>query len=264
MEKLILICEDSLDGIFTGVYQGWTGAVRGSFVELRTEEPENLELFSVVREIRADAEQAEKVARSVRRKLGTSVYEDLCLAAASLHPEKGTAVFQTLFKALSGGGCNRKIMEDLGDPYVNLTYRLRIRVWHELHRHFGFVRFREVGGQALFSVITPDNDILAMLGPHFANRFPNENWMIYDSRRQKALLHPKQGACTIRTQVALGQEHFLPAAETEDYEELWRAFCCAVTIQERKNPGLQQQLLPLKYRENMTEFSMTPDFSCKN
>lgn len=257
MEKVILICEDSLDGIFTGVYQGWAAAVRGAFVELRTSEPENLELFYTMQEIEADAEQAEKVARSVRRKLGVSVYEDLCLAAASVHPDKGTAVFQTLFKALSGRRCNRDIMEDLGDPYVNLTYKLRIRVWHELHRHFGFVRFREVGGQVLFSRITPDNDILAMLGPHFANRFPNENWMIYDQRRQKVLLHPRQRACTIQTQVSLTQECFQPAAETEDYEELWQAFCRTITIQERKNPGLQQQLLPLKYRENM------PEFSCK-
>ena len=39
------------------------------------------------------------------------------------------------------------------------------------------------------------------------------------------------------------------------YTHLWRVFCSAITIPERKNTALQQQLLPLKYRRNMVEFT---------
>lgn len=84
-EKIIFICEDSLDGIFTAVYQGWTAG--GASLEIRTQEPDNLELFCTCREVLTDAGQAEKVARSIRRKLGVSVYQDLCYALASTHPE---------------------------------------------------------------------------------------------------------------------------------------------------------------------------------
>lgn len=253
-EKKILICEESLDGIFTAVYEGWPEAAQGVFLEICTKEPDNLELFCTCREILPDAEKAEKVARSIRRKLGVCVYQDLCYALASTHPDKATAVFQVLWQALSGGRCNRRIMEALGDSYVSLVSKLRVKVWHEFHRHLGFVRFRELSGGLLLAQITPDNDILELLGPHFANRLPNENWMIYDEKRRKALLHPQQGTCVLYRDVVFTKEKLAELALQEEYEELWRAFVRSVTIEERKNPRLQQQFLPLKYRGNMPEF----------
>ncbi len=251
-EKIIFICEDSLDGIFTAVYQGWTAGCAS--LEIRTQEPDNLELFCTCREVLTDAGQAEKVARSIRRKLGVSVYQDLCYALASTHPEKATAVFRVLRQALGGGRCNRRIMDALADPSVSLVSKLRVKVWHEFHRHLGFVRFRELSGRLLLAQITPDNDILELLGPHFANRLPNENWMIYDEKRCKALLHPRQGVCVLRRDVVFAKEKLAELALQEEYEALWRTFLRSVTIEERKNPKLQQQFLPLKYRENMPEF----------
>lgn len=253
-EKKILICEDSLDGFFTAFYVGWPETERGISLEISTEEPDNLELFCTWQKVLTDREKAQKVAGSIRRRLGIFVYQDLCYALASTHQDKGTAVFQVLRQAFSGGRCNRRIMEALGDSHVSLVSKLRVKVWHEFHRHLGFVRFRELAGRLLFAQITPDNDILEFLGPHFADRLPNENWIIYDEKRRKALLHPKQGICVTYRNVTLTGEEFAVPAPNEDYEELWRAFCRSVTIEERKNSKLQQQFLPLKYRGNMPEF----------
>ncbi len=97
-EKIIFICEDSLDGIFTAVYQGVDSGERISGdPHAGAGQPE---LFCICREVLTDAGQAEKVARSIRRKLGVSVYQDLCYALASTHPEKATAVFRVLRQAL--------------------------------------------------------------------------------------------------------------------------------------------------------------------
>ncbi len=54
-------------------------------------------------------------------------------------------------------------MDALADPSVSLVSKLRVKVWHEFHRHLGFVRFRELSGRLLLAQITPDNDILELL-----------------------------------------------------------------------------------------------------
>lgn len=253
-EKLILLCEDSMEGIFTAVYDGWISGAKGIFVEIRTEMPDCLELFCTYKEIVTDCEKSCKVGRTIRNKLGEEAYEYLCYAVVSTHPDKGTAIFQVLLKALSKGRRNVRIMEDLSDPYVNRVWKLHTKVWHEFHRFYGFVRFREIGGGVLFSKIAPENDILVMLAPHFENRFPNEHWMIYDERRHKVILHPKGERCTLRTDVELSQDYREELMNTEEYEDLWKVFCEGITVHERRNGKLQQQFVPLKFRSNMLEF----------
>ncbi|HIW49350.1 MAG TPA: TIGR03915 family putative DNA repair protein, partial [Candidatus Blautia intestinavium] len=131
----------------------------------------------------------------------------------------------------------------------------QVKVWHEIHSFYGFVRFRELGGGVLYSCISPQNDILEFLEPHFSDRFPNENWMIYDQNRHKVLTHPRGGECTVYREVIPNQSREGLPADEDAYEDLWKAFCRYITIPERKNPSLQKQFVPLKFRSNMTEFS---------
>ena len=90
----------------------------------------------------------------------------MCYAAASVHPEKGTAIFYLLRRALEREADTR-VLEALADPAVSLVSSLQVKVWHEIHRFYGFVRFREIGSGVLFSEIQPENDILELLAPIF-------------------------------------------------------------------------------------------------
>ena len=42
--------------------------------------------------------------------------------------------------------------------------------------------------------------------------------------------------------------------EEDDYRAMWKAFTKSISIEARKNESLQKQLLPLKFRDKMTEF----------
>lgn len=253
-EKYVLNCEDCIDGIFTAVYDGWRFRAGGREVEIRTEPSQDVELFCSYGVAETDAGKAEKVARSIRQKLGGEIYEHICYAAVSRHPGKGTAIFGVLWQALGEKRCNRRVMENLADRDVNLVFALHRKVWHEQHRFCGFVRFREIGGGVLFSQISPENDVLEMLGPHFADRFPNESWMIYDAKRNKVLLHPKGQECTVRVGVELDESRRGELARPENYEQMWKAFCTSIAVEERRNSRRQQQSIPLKFRDNMLEF----------
>ena len=203
-KKKMLICDNTMEGIFTAVYDGWRWGNRGFSVGIAVREPDYPELFTENLEIISDSVKAFKVARTIKNRLGGQVYEAVCYAAASVHPEKGTAIFYLLRRALEKG---------------------RI-----------------------------DTLVLELLAPHFSDRFPNENWMIYDKKRQKVLAHEQGGECTVYIQAVLNTQETDPV-QSDEYENLWKAFCSHITIPERKNPGLQRQFVPLKFRSNMPEFS---------
>lgn len=203
-KKKMLICDDTMEGIFTAVYDGWRWGNRGFSVGIAVREPDYPELFTENLEIISDSVKAFKVARTIKNRLGGQVYEAVCYAAASVHPEKGTAIFYLLRRALEKGRIDTRVLE--------------------------------------------------LLAPHFSDRFPNENWMIYDKKRQKVLAHEHGGECTVYIQAVLNTQETDPV-QSDEYENLWKVFCSHITIPERKNPGLQRQFVPLKFRSNMPEFS---------
>ena len=94
----MLICDDTMEGIFTAVYDGWRWGNRGFSVGIAVREPDYPELFTENLEIISDSVKAFKVARTIKNRLGGQVYEAVCYAAASVHPEKGTAIFYLLRK----------------------------------------------------------------------------------------------------------------------------------------------------------------------
>ncbi|MFR6581219.1 MAG: DUF4130 domain-containing protein [Ruminococcus sp.] len=112
-----------------------------------------------------------------------------------------------------------------------------------------------MSGRFLLAKIQPGNDILSLMALHFSNRFPNENWVIYDEKRQKALCHEKGKECVMRKGVRI-QVPGSAVGDMGEYEELWQTFCDSISIEARRNEKLQKQMLALHFRSNMPEFSM--------
>ena len=94
-----------------------------------------------------------------------------------------------------------------------------------------------------------------MLGEHFADRLSGEHFAIYDRGRHKACIHQSGKPCMLLSDIPLlsGQLDQLTDA-SGDYESLWIEFCKSIAIPERKNRNLQRQMLPLRFRDTMTEF----------
>ena len=118
-----------------------------------------------------------------------------------------------------------------------------------------FLRFQEMENGVLFSRIGPKSDVLAFLMPHFADRLPIENFLIYDEKRNLFGIHPANR----QWYLLRGEEADTPlrlkySEEELRYQELFRQFCKTITIKERKNEKLQKGMLPLRFREYMVEF----------
>ena len=151
-------------------------------------------------------------------------------------------------------------MEHLGCPAVADVFSMSRSVSNEAHRYEEFIRFRELENGILFSEITPKAQILTCVADHFEDRFPLENWIIYDKTHKVWLVHGVRK----RWRLVWGELFNERAAENiseeeRKYEFLWKRFFHSVSIKERENPKCQQAHLPFRYRGEMTEFSCAED-----
>lgn len=254
MENQILICEDSLEGIFSAIYEAYTLQADYRHISLQTGDTENFTLFSDYIPIETDERKAGKVARTIQRRLGMETYEDICYALASEEAGKATAVYRTVAIGLAMRD-GRAVMGNLTEEPVRLVAQLKRRVWNEAHHLLGFVRFQELENHILFSKIGPKNNVIPFLGEHFADRLPLEHFVIYDETRGIFLIHPagKMWFC-VRGET-LDEESAERYSDRErEYQELFKHFCRKIAIKERENRVLQQQLLPLRFQQYMTEF----------
>ncbi|WP_343249930.1 TIGR03915 family putative DNA repair protein [Diplocloster hominis] len=255
MEKVIFVCEDSLDGIFTGIYDAWDSRYGHGNVKLIIESEETMELFARYVEVVTDGEKAEKVARTLKRRLGDEVFEIICQAAASCAPEKADVLYRVVVKGLSMPN-GKKVMDALADPNVCRVFELSRQAGYEAHHLTGFIRFQELKGGILFSRIRPKNNALTLIGPHFADRLPQENWVIYDEGRELFLMHQAGGCWGLMQGQTLNEQWLADISREEDqFRQLWRLFTKSISIQARENRLLQRQNLPLRFRTYMPEFT---------
>ena len=91
MEEYYLICEDSLEGIFTGIYNAYLKKKPLEQIHLCLGEDENYRLFAVYEPCPPDKAKAAKVARTVIREFGNEAYMSICRALASGEGDKGEA-----------------------------------------------------------------------------------------------------------------------------------------------------------------------------
>lgn len=252
--KQIYICSDTITGIYSALYDAWKeNRDKEAGIELRGKTQQ--QLFCEYTVVEENGEKALQLERMVKRYLGYNAYWDIYHALLSDDEQKGDAVFRTMQEARKIQNSTR-IMDHLGNPDVAKVFQLSRSVSNEAHLYQEFIRFRELDSGLLFSEISPKAQVLTCIAEHFSDRFPLENWMIYDKTHQVFLVH-QAGE---QWKLVWGQELDGDAAvriskKEKEYENLWKVFFDSIAIQERKNSRLQKTHLPLRYRTEMPEFS---------
>lgn len=248
----IYLCQDSFESIATAVYDAWDSGLGHENVKIQLETELNLELFCEYVKVATDPKKVEKVVRSIRKKLSEEVFEYVYKAALSCSERKADIIYRFLVKAFKRG---RKILMEHADSAVCDIFELVRTVSNEVHLLLGFIRFQEVENGILLAKIKPKSKALTLVSPHFANRLSGENWIIFDEAHHEAVFHQKNGEWFLTNEVGeeLSQINF--SEKNGLYEDLWKLFFNTIAIQERRNKNLQRQLLPLRYREDMTEFN---------
>lgn len=251
--KQVYICNDTVTGICSALFDAWKEERCGEAgIQLKGRIQQ--ELFCEYKVVIETEQKSRSLQRMIKRNLGYNAYWDVCYAILSDDPQKGEAVFRMMQEARRLDD-STKIMDHLGNADVAKVFELSRRVSNEAHVYKEFIRFRELEGGVLFSEISPKSQVLTCIADHFADRFPLENWMIYDKSHEAFLIHREKERWRLVWGSELNTEAASGVSEGEKkYECLWKGFFESVPIRERENPKLQQTHLPKRYRREMTEF----------
>lgn len=246
-------CEDSLESIFTAIYQAYEEKRdHGDTCLELTDDPI---LFAEDILITPDAGKVRKVISTLIRRFGEEDYYRLCMALASDDEGKAQAVYRTVVEGLRMNCQRGRLFDNLADVYVHKAFALARSVSREAERHRQFLRFQELDNGVLYSRIGPKYDVMVFIMPHFADRLSIENFMVYDDVRNLFGIHPagKQWYL-LRGEEADGPLRLQLSEEELCYQELFRRLCHTITVEERRNVNLQRSMLPLRFREYMVEF----------
>jgi probable DNA metabolism protein len=254
--KRIYICEDNIESIFTAIYDAWDSRYGHDNIRLDMETNTDLgytmELFSDYIYVEADMNKAEKVARSIQQKISGQAYDMVCNGICSESIYKADIIYRFLIQGFIIG---RKVVDHLANDSVMKLFELDRKYSRERHHFLGFLRFLETKNHVLVAKIKPSNDIIRSIAEHFAERLPNEDFIIYDEGRNTAIVHRSgYGYIYIKTEDTDINKFMETTEKEEEYVLLWKTFFESIAIKERKNLNLQRNNLPKKYRTNMTEF----------
>lgn len=267
------LCEDSPDGIFSGIYDAWAFKIEHNKtvspelrcthedIHLSSRTPDNYQLFCEYYPVISTSEKSGSVVRTLCQKLGMDFYESIMNAIFAITParkhdiDKADAIYKTVVLALSSSP-GARVLDNLSNPYVHQVFALSRATGNEAHHLMGFLRFSELSNGVLFSMIHPKNNALPILAEHFTDRLPQENFIIYDENRQLTAVHAAGKNFMLVNATDLDQNILRHYSENEvKYRSLWLAFFESIAIKARTNPGLQASNIPKRFWGDTIELS---------
>ncbi len=239
--------DGSFDGLLTALYHALADGNPENTLQQKTQHQPDL--FSQSVSIATDSDLTQRMYKGITRRISRQTLRNLYHLYLSEIPEAGTLSYHYLQK---GFGVGSNLNQRLTDPVVHPVLKKCHQVLREYHRMTGLLRFQSLQNGTLYAAYGPDAQLTPLLAGHFSRRLSGQPWIIHDHKREMAafwdakewILHP------------LPAEGELQLSDTEAYfQELWRRYFNQIAIQERKNLKLQQQFVPKKYRQYLTELS---------
>lgn len=251
--KKVYVCSDSLEGIYSAIYDAWKTRLESNRLGIALKKYVETELFCEYIEVEENAHKEKAVIQLIQKHLGQEAYWNIYHALLSEDPWRGDAVLGMMLEA-------RKIprpeliMTHLSRPKVLRVFELSRKVSNEALFYREITRFMELKSGVLFAEIEPRGQILSCIADHFANRFPLENWMIYDKTHHMFLVHESRKKWVLVRDEKLDWDAIQQSEKESTYVRLWKEFFETIAIQERKNYKCQRNHLPLHYRKHIVEF----------
>lgn len=234
--------DGSFEGLLTCIYNHYyIKKASGIYVKGQYQS----DFLSVCKEITTDLKKSEKVYHAIKTKISSQSLKNAYYLFLSNYHEKENLILSYLIRAFKMGP---SIDEHHSDPMIHQVHLISRKVSLEAHRFLGLLRFSDLNG-TLYSIIEPDHDILVLLGDHFTDRLKNQNFIIHDKRRKKALWS-KQGEWLISFYEL--NDGFISQKE-QTYEKLWKHYYNHIAVEGRENDRLRKQYMPARYWKHLTE-----------
>ncbi|URZ14519.1 TIGR03915 family putative DNA repair protein [Clostridium felsineum] len=242
--NLIYYYDGSFEGLMCCVFESY---IKNELpVTILLNDKSQMTLF-MSKEIETDSKNALRVIKSIPSKMGKAAFDFIKRAFLTCLIDKEINIL--LFMRL-GYKHGSKIMSMLSNDVVNALFKAVTHLDKESHLFKGFIRFSAFK-DGLVSEIEPKNYVLPLLIEHFANRYPEEHFLIHDKTHNMALIYEPYKASILPV------ENMKLPCLTEDekhFRKLWTHYYKTVEVEGRHNPKCRMTHMPKRYWRYLTEF----------
>ncbi len=249
-----LTYDSSFEGFLTVVFECYSRKI--SPIDIGKEKAFQEKIFAQKEFIVTSPEKAERVWKGLQNKLHTRNKELPLLAFLSEAPGIEIMLYRFIRRIFD---THFSVETDFGDPDVLELKKLEKKVMREAMRVLQFVRFQKTRDGIFFSGIEPQYDVLPFAIKHFTNRFADQQWLIYDLKRNYGIYFDlKKTHEVVLTEKSFNTtdgkvaENLLQEGE-KIYQILWKDYLDHICIDERKNMKLQRQHMPQRFWKFLPE-----------
>lgn len=236
----IMLFDGSIEELLVAVFKVYTEKTNPI---LYRKEDFIMNLLDEPMEVLYDEEAFSRVRNAMQEKFLEESLDTITYALKNNDHKSPTLVLKYIITCFT----NPKEGINYQNSLVLTVIKLARQVELESHRFTGFVRFSVIDG-IYVSKINPDHDILEFLAPHFTSRFQDQKFIIYDEKRNKALIS-QNGQALFKNDLTLDPK-FL---HRDSFSVYWKEYYDNIAIKERRNPKAQKRSMPVRYWDNLIE-----------
>ncbi len=258
----VFLFDKTFDGLLTAVFDAYACK---NFPDLLLGEGDALPLFCDERyAVVTDDEKARRVWTALRKKLSPSALGCLTQSWLSELPEIGTLSFRYIRKVIDAA---RSIETNFADEDVLALAQVWKKVDWERLRLMQFARFQKAADGTYFAPFSPRHNALPLVVPHFKDRFAEQKWMIYDTRRRYGFYYDLNDVTEVVFLEGSREERLLAlgvlpdemmAEDEQLFQRMWQTYFKSICIKERLNPRKHRQDMPVRYWRYLTEKRVFP------
>lgn len=249
-----LTYDGTFDGFLSLVFAVYELKLKGA-IHIQQQGVHQKGLFGEELEILTEKEKADRVWKKIKEKTkGLASYR---LYVAFLSEENG--VEEDLLRVIQYIIASKEdVGSDYSHPSILRVSKLAKSVGREKHRMEAFVRFKLTKDGVYFANIEPDFNVLPLISTHFKNRYADQQWIIYDLKRNYGLYYDLNKVEIIHLEFGT---NFNPThtsseifSEIElEFQQLWKDYFKSTNIESRKNTKLHVQHVPKRYWKYLSE-----------
>lgn len=255
--KNVLLHDGSIKGFFTAVFEVYERRVKEAMIRRKSDYVQGL--FEAPLEVIADVKKATRVMEGFKKKSPRGILEMLVKVLHSGFSDAEQTALNVVRLAFSEP---RGLRMDYRNESILRMKEINKMMGREIHRMHAFVRFQKTVDDIYAATITPDFDVIPFIGSHFEKRYADQQWMIYDTKRDYGIFYDlkKVNTITLSNTSWVGNKQISRDILTEDesfFKEIWAKYFHATCIQERKNMRLHLQHVPHRYWKYLPEKTIT-------
>ncbi len=237
----IFVVKNCIEGLLSALFYSFTENIYPDYVEDKDRFQPRLDALTI--DVPTDNAKNERVKAALFKYGGDDVIAHLKVCLLSCEKDALSIAFRYAHFMLEE---RKDVSERLGNKCVSdFSYTVQ-RVLHERHIVTGFLRFKESARGVMYAEYAPDNDITALLAPHFLRRLGAIPFIIHDGKRGKVAISNGRAIKICETNLPTD---FSPSEVEAEMNVLWRRYFQEINIKERKNTRQQDGFFPRRYRK---------------